>query len=303
MLKKQFTLSSSSDDLPLSMLQMAPDQMPSGVIILLHGMAEHKERYMYFMQECVNAGYVALIYDHRGHGDSIYSKEDFGYFYEEDACFIVEDVKDVVDYARHSFPAVPVYLFAHSMGTLVARLYLKKYDDTIDKMILSGPVVNNPLVNAGLGITKLLTMRYGNRHRSHFIQKLTFGNYDRKFEGSLENRWLSENAHNVKGYNEEEKDGFIFTLNGFKNLFLMVKRTFDDQGWKVKNPNIPILFLAGQKDPVIGSLKQLHKAQEHLRKQGYKNIKEKIYPNMRHEILQEEKKDTVIYDILTFIKS
>ena len=82
----------------------------------------------------------------------------------------------------------------------------------------------------------------------------------------------------------------------------MVKRTFDGKGWSVKNPNLSILFLAGENDPVIGSVKQLHQAEDDMRKQGYDTIKEKLYPHMRHEILQEEKKDTVIRDILDFIE-
>lgn len=300
---KEFIISSSSDGLALSALLIQPDTALKGVIVILHGMAEHKERYVDFMQVCAKVGYAALIYDHRGHGESVCSKDDYGYFYEEDACYIVEDVKDVINYVRQAFPSVPVILFAHSMGTLVARLYCKKYDDTIDKLILSGPVVKNPLVTAALFLTKVLSLCFGKYHRSHFIQSLAFGEYDRKFEGTHENRWLSENMHNVMAYNVEEKDGFIFTLNGFKNLFLMVKRTFDGKGWEVKNPNLPILFLAGENDPVIGSVQQLHQAEDDMRKQGYDMMEEKIYPHMRHEILQEEKKDTVIHDILDFIES
>ena len=83
----------------------------------------------------------------------------------------------------------------------------------------------------------------------------------------------------------------------------MVKRTFDGKGWKVKNPTLPILFLAGENDPVIGSVEQLHQAEDDMRRQGYDTIEEKVYSHMRHEILQEEKKDTVICDILDFIKS
>lgn len=299
---KEFIISSSSDGLALSALLIQPDTVLKGVIVILHGMAEHKERYIDFMQACATVGYAALIYDHRGHGESVCSKDDYGYFYEEDACYIVEDVKDVIDHVRQVFPSVPVILFAHSMGTLVARLYCKKYDDTIDKLILSGPVVKNQLVTAALFLTKVLRLCFGKHHRSHFIQSLAFGGYDRKFEGTHENRWLSENMHNVMAYNAEEKDGFIFTLNGFKNLFLMVKRTFDGKGWNVKNPNLSILFLAGENDPVIGSVKQLHQTEDDMRKQGYDMIKEKLYPHMRHEILQEEKKDTVIRDILDFIE-
>lgn len=300
---KEFIISSSSDGLALSALLIQPDTALKGVIVILHGMAEHKERYVDFMQVCAKVGYAALIYDHRGHGESVCSKDDYGYFYEEDACYIVEDVKDVINYVRQAFPSVPVILFAHSMGTLVARLYCKKYDDTIGKLILSGPVVKNLLVTAALFLTKVLSLCFGKYHRSHFIQSLAFGEYDRKFEGTHENRWLSENMHNVMAYNVEEKDGFIFTLNGFKNLFLMVKRTFDGKGWEVKNSNLPILFLAGENDPVIGSVQQLHQAEDDMRKQGYDRMEEKIYPHMRHEILQEEKKDTVIHDILDFIES
>lgn len=302
MSQKQWILPSSHDGLGLEILEIMPEQSPKGIVVILHGMAEHKERYLYFMEQCRQKGYGALIYDQRGHGNSVRTPEDWGYFYEEDACFIVEDVQDVVRRVHETYPRIPVYLFAHSMGTLVARLYCKRYDDQIDKMILSGAVAQNKLVDVALVLTKLLRIRYGDHHRSRFLQNLAFGSYDRQFEGTLKNRWLSENVSNVIDYNKEEKDGYIFTLNGFGNLFSMVRQTYDVRGWKRKHPDLPIFFVAGQDDPVIGSLSKWEQAQEALRQQGYRSVQGKLYPHMRHEILQEQKKDIVIHDILSFLE-
>lgn len=302
MVQKQFNLPSSSDSLPLEVLEILPEGTIKGIVVIIHGMAEHKERYTYFMEQCSLAGYGALIYDQRGHGNSVRSKMDWGYFYDDDAHHVIEDVQDIVDWVHTIYPQLPVILLAHSMGTLVARLYCKKYDDQIDKLILSGAVVENKLAVVALALTKLIALKYGNHHRSRFLQTLAFGGYDRRFDGKVQNRWLSEDIKNVMSYNKEEKDGFIFTLNGFHNLFLMVKRTFDGKDWQMKNPALPILFIAGQDDPVINSLKQWQEAQDDLKRQGYQNVSGKLYPHMRHEILQEQKKDTVIHDILSFME-
>ena len=102
---------------------------PKGIVQFSHGMAEHKERYFDFMQYLNERGYICVIHDHRGHGGSVKSKNDYGYFYTENADYIVDDLFQVTEYIRDMYPGLEVTLFSHSMGTLVARCYLKKYDE------------------------------------------------------------------------------------------------------------------------------------------------------------------------------
>ncbi|WP_296242643.1 alpha/beta fold hydrolase [uncultured Faecalicoccus sp.] len=285
----------------LDIYQINPAQKIKGIVVIVHGMAEHKERYAKLMRALAQDGWVALIYDQRGHGRSVKSLEDLGYMDDHHAQKLVRDLAEIVTYAKGQAPNKPVILLGHSMGTLVARLYLKKYDDTISKLVLSGAVASNPLAIAGSGLAILLEKIHGSRYRSALIQKMALGAYDTKCPGQGKNHWLSVNEENVKAYNEEPLDGFTFTLNGFLNLFWMIRHTYDRKGWQVKNPDIKILFLAGEEDPVIGSVKKWQKAQKALCQVGYRFVSGKLYLHMRHEIFQEKEAQQVIEDLLTFI--
>ena len=119
-MKKQ-TLFSPFDGLSLSVAISEPQGAPIGIIQFSHGMAEHKERYFPFMEYLSENGYICVIHDHRGHGGSVKSDKDYGYFYTEDIWAIVEDLHEVSVVIKEQYPYLPLYLFSHSMSTLVAR--------------------------------------------------------------------------------------------------------------------------------------------------------------------------------------
>ena len=149
---------SEKDKLKLEAAILEPKIKPKGIIQISHGMSEHKERYYEFMKYLSENGYICVIHDHRGHGASVKSKSDLGYFYTEDINYIIEDLYQVTKYVKEKYPNLKINLFAHSMGTLVARGYLKKYDDKIDKLILSGPPTENKMTFLGLIIAKFLNI-------------------------------------------------------------------------------------------------------------------------------------------------
>ncbi len=301
MKKNYFTVSSASDHTPLSVMEMIPDQV-DGVMQLVHGMAEHKERYLPFMYYLARHNIATIIHDHRGHGYTATNEEELGFFNEENAQYIVEDVNDIYKIMKAQFPDVPYTLFGHSMGSLVVRKYLQQYDDQIDRLIVCGAPGNNPLVDYGLLLVEKLEKRYGKHHRSKIVTSLSTGMYDRKFEGKQKNRWISADEDNVRAFNSHEKDAFTFTLNGYKNLFQLVKDVYDPENWKKANVNMPVLFIAGEDDPVILSTEKWIEAQRFLKAQGYKNVKGILFEGMRHEILNEKNKDLVYRHILEFVQ-
>mgnify|MGYP002590410670 CR=1 FL=1 len=176
---KSFALSSKHDNLPLEVCIIAPKGTPRGIVQFSHGMAEHKERYFDFMNFLAKNGYLCVIHDHRGHGASVKQPEDLGYFYTEDASAIADDLFQVTQWIKARYPGLPLMLFSHSMGTLVARNYLKQHDDAIEKMVLCGPPTQNALTPIGIGLAKLLIHLRGPARRSRLIQQLTFGAYNR----------------------------------------------------------------------------------------------------------------------------
>lgn len=292
-------IKSEKDDLNLSVSIIEPKGEAKGIVQISHGMAEHKERYYDFMKYLSENGYICVIHDHRGHGASVKDKKDLGYFYSENIDFIVDDLYKITKYIKNKYPNLKVTLFSHSMGTLVARNYLKKYDDEINKIILCGPPTKNSLSTVGIIIAKILNLFYKKNTPNKILNNMTFGNYNKKEK--LENGWISENIENVKNYNEDKLCGYIFTTNGFINLYKLMKKAFDKKDWKLKNKELKLYVIAGENDPVIQNKIKFEKLVKFLKEIGYRNVKAKLYKNMKHEILNEKDNKKVYEDILNFI--
>ena len=241
---------------------------------------------------------MCVIHDHRGHGGSVEKAEDYGFFYTENEQAIIEDLHTATRYINHIYPSLPVFLFGHSMGTLVARGYLKRYDSEIDKVVLCGTPTYNAAAGLGLLLARLSKPFIKEKAPNKMLNAMAFSQFN---AGNLiPNGWLSENQANVAQYNQDPKCGFIFTTNGFVNLLKLQKAAFEKRNWHVSNPHLPIFVIAGEEDPVIRSRKQFEQLIAFLSELGYTNISSKLYEHMRHEILNEEKKLDVYKDILLF---
>ncbi len=302
MLKEFLTIYSNCDGLPLSTAIFIPEEEVKGIVQISHGMAEHKERYFSFMEYLTERNYVVVINDHRGHGESVRDKNDLGYFYDESGEYIVKDLHQITLYMKERFPGKPVYLFGHSMGSMAVRMYIKKYDSEIDKLIVCGSPSKNPLVDVALFVVRFQKLFKGDRYRSRLIQNLAFGSYNKNIDKPIsDNAWLSSDENNVQNYDSDDLCGFIFTLNGFRNLFLLMKEIYITSGWALKNKDLPIMFIAGRDDPVIVSEDKWNESREFLKKLGYTNVRGKLYKGLRHEILNENIKENIYDDIVKFM--
>lgn len=296
-------INSNCDNLPLSVAVFEPEGEVKGIVQFVHGMAEHKERYFGFMEFLAEAGYASIINDHRGHGDSVKSTEDLGYFYDDTTTYIVKDTVQLTKYIKERIPGVPVCLFGHSMGSIVVREYLKENDKEIDKLVACGAPCKNSAAGAAKFIIKMQTKKHGDRYRSPLMYNLSVGGYAKAVkDAETECDWLSVNKENVKAYIEDPLCGFKFTLNGYKNLIGLLASIFERHGWKLGNKNLPIHFIAGSEDPVIGGEKNWLASQNFLLDMGYNNVTCKLYQGLRHEILLEDSKEEVYKDVLAFLE-
>lgn len=292
---------SEKDCLQLEVAILEPKEKPKGIVQISHGMSEHKERYYEFMKYLSENGYICVIHDHRGHGASVKNKRDLGYFYTEDINYIIDDLYQITKYIKNKYPDLKINLFAHSMGTLVARGYLKKYDDKINKMILSGPPTENSMALLGLMIAKFLNIFYKKNVPNKLLNNLTFGNYSK--DVNKKNEWICLNEDIVEAYNKDELCGYIFTTNGFINLYKIMINAFKKNNWNMKNKNLPIYIIAGRNDKVIQNEEKFTKLSKFITERGYKNVQSKLYNDMKHEILNEKNNKIVYKDILDFIEN
>lgn len=301
---KTFSFKSFQDGLTIHATMVLPQHEIKGIVQVVHGMSEHRQRYIPFLEHLAKEGYIAVIHDHRGHGDSVKTPADYGYFYEHSGTYIVEDTHQLTYYMKQQYPDLPLYLFGHSMGSLVVRAYTKKYDYELSGLIVCGSPSKNPMALMGLLLVKVLQFFKGEHTRIKFVHQMAFGTFDKKFtNGTSANRWVCSDDHVVENYDRDERCGFIFTLNGFENLFRLMRNVYDDENWLMANPSLPILFLAGKEDPCIVSEAKFQHAYDFKKRVGYQQVKAKLYPGMRHEILNETKKEEVYEDVLEFLRT
>ena len=239
---------SDADGLRISALSICPEEMPyKGVIQLVHGMSEHKERYEPFMEYMASLGYVAVIHDHRGHGQSVRSGDDLGY--------------------------------------------------------MCGSPSNRRARIAGSVIAKLEGKLFGMRHRSRLLEILSFGNYAARFSGEKNrNAWICSDPEVYQAYTDSELCGFTFTDDAYLALFQLMKRAYDVKHWNCTKPELPVLFISGADDPCLGNVRQFAAAVQKMRDAGYRDVKGKLYPGMRHEILNEKDRERVFRDISVYIR-
>lgn len=303
--KETFLLTSSLDGLGLSGLMVrTAEKSAKGVVVLCHGMCEHKERYLPFMTFLAEQGYHSLMIDHRGHGKSVLQKEDLGFLYAHGERALVEDLAQVIDYAKERFPGEKVHLFGHSMGSLVVRIFLQKRDRSIDSLVVSGCVAPNPAAGVGGLLARVMGMIKGQRYRSAFLQKMAFGAFNKPFgKGAPVNSWLSSDPKVVEAYNRDPLCGFNFTINGYTALMKMMQLCYKKELYEVKSPELPILFISGQEDPCCSGEKGFRSAVSFLKERGYTKVESRFYPGMRHEVLNELEKEKVYQDVVGFLES
>lgn len=305
--KMKTVIRSRKDGLEISVLAFLPGEEERescrGVVQLVHGMSEYKERYIPFMEYLAGEGFASIIHDHRGHGKSVRSQEDLGYMYGGGAEALLDDMLQVNQLAEKTLPGIPLIMLGHSMGSLAARAFTRKYDDRIDALILSGSPSNNPGRLAGTLLAQMEKKFLGDRHVSKAIEKLSFGTYNRKFKEEEDAfSWVCSSPEVVAAYEASPLCGFTFTADGYLVVFELMKQAYSEKGWKCSKPDLPVLFVGGADDPCIGGPGRFADALNHMRIAGYYNVRGKLYPGMRHEILNETENRKVFHDIEAFLR-
>lgn len=299
--RRELQIKSNYDGLEISVMEIVPEQEAKAVVYMVHGLCGCKERFLPFMEHLAASGIACVASDHRGHGSSIRAEADRGYMYGGGADAIVADMDAVVDYIRERFRGKKLIMVGHSMGSLAARAYAKSHDARLDTLILCGSPSPNPLAPVGNMIIRGICKAGGDRMRLGYLQKFTSRKYNKHFDEEGEQAWTCSDPQVRKAFAEDPRCNFTLTADGAATLMELFKEAYSHNGWRTDNPAMPVIFLSGEDDPCMISEERFEHSVDHMRKRGYKDVRSKTYPGMRHEILNERDRLTVWNDILALI--
>ena len=275
-------------------------------LLIVHGMAEHSGRYAKFAQFLADKGIAVATYDQLGHGKTVKSAAEFGFFGEEHPVqSLLKDVIIMADSLKARHLDVPHFVMGHSMGSFIVRTVLKHHAHNFTGAILMGSADADPLAKVLLPINKILAKiapKKPNMLLAKTMNKVLNNKLNNRISSS-QFAWLSENEANIKAYEADPLTGFNFTNNGYMTLFSLMESGLN-KGWATTiNKNFPMLFVSGNNDPIGDMGKGIDKLVKRLNEQKFSDVKSKLYPHMRHEPLHELEKKTVYEDILDWLNN
>lgn len=274
---------------------------PRAIVQVIHGMKEHQDRYILLAEKLNNIGIAVITSDMRGHGPNT-DEAQYGYMGKKKPWeALVNDQVTITSYLKEKYPDVAIYLFAHSMGTIIARNLLQNHDQDYEKVLLSGVPAYQFAAHFGLFIARIIGLFKSNAYISKMLEHMTLSPFTKAVRNyQTENDWISYNDENIKSYNNDPYCGIPFTISAYKALYHMNIRMHKSSKYHVANPELPILMLAGEDDPCTLGTKGLKSSIKPLQKAGYQYIHLKLFPHMRHEIINELQKEDVYKEILNF---
>ena len=290
----------SKEDYTLT-LRIYEAEAPKAVVKCIHGMEEYQDRYQGFAEFLQENGYTVVTANLRGHGKDA---PILSHIADRDGDrLLLEDEEAILADIRARWPELPVILFGHSMGTIIARAFLQTRSREFRKVVLSGYPNPNGAAGAGLFLAKALAAVKGSQGYSGMVDGMVLSPFSRGVPNAVTPQdWLSVNPENVQNYIADPLCGARFTLGSYQALFGLIKRMNDPKGYRNVREDLPILLISGRDDPCTGGEKGRADSEKVLREAGFSNLKTVVMDGMRHEILNEKAKDEVCREILAFLE-
>lgn len=277
-------------------------EQPKAVLQIIHGMAEYAARYSPLAEYLCAQGITVCAEDHLGHGKSVTDEKNLGYFADKKGyATVLADIRGLTEIMKKKSEGLPYFVMGHSMGSFFCRKYISLYGGELAGAIIMGTGFM-PKIATGTGklACRLVALFKGWRHRSKLINNLTFGSYNKKFEGRTEFDWLSADPRNVDAYIADPLCGVPFTCNAFYGLFSIVGAACSGKTVKAVPDGLPLFLVSGGDDPVGSYGKGVEKLYEKLIKYG-KTADVMLYKGCRHEIVNDLCAPQLFEDLAQFL--
>lgn len=289
----------------LNLCSMVPTGTPRAVVQVNHGLAEHAARYARFAAALAARGFATYAHDHRGHGRTTAPGAPLGSFGPEPmAANVVADALAVHDEIARRHPGVPVIVFGHSMGALVALNFVLAHSGRI-----AGAAIWNGNFSAGLlgrlaqAVLAWERFRLGSDVPSRILPKLTFRAWARQeSDGRTDFDWLSHDHAEVDAYVADPLCGWDASVGMWKAVFDMVFAGADDRNFAGTRRDLPINLVGGGADPESERGKTVTALAGRLKRMGFSNLVSTIYPDTRHESLNELNRDVITAHFIDWLE-
>lgn len=302
MVKEVFYYNSADNLTKIHAIKWIPENKVKGILQIAHGMLEHIDRYDDFANFMASNGIVVAGNDHLGHGSSVLSEEDRGFFSEGDGNkTVIEDIRKLSEILKEEYSGLPFFILGHSMGSFLLRQYISIYDDLDGALIVGTGYQPYVLIKSGELICKAMAVFKGWRYRSKFVNQLAIGGNNKYFEPvKTKSDWLTRDEEIVDAYIKDKRIDFIFTLNAFYYMFKGMLYLYDKNYINKVPKDLPIILLSGYQDPVGNFGKDVKKLYNTC-KDTMTDVTINLYNDDRHEILNELDKENIYEDILNWI--
>jgi alpha-beta hydrolase superfamily lysophospholipase len=276
-----------------------------GIVLLCHGLAEHARRYHDFAVALSGNGFHVYANDHRGHGTTRSPGQLQGRFAAKDGpALVLGDVADVRNLAVSRHPSLPVILFGHSMGGLIALNAAETDPELYDALAVWNTNVHPGLPGTfGLGVLAVERMLKGSDVPSAALSRMTFGEWAR----AIPNRrtdldWLSRDAAAVDAYIADPLCGFDVTVSLWTDLRRMSFEAARARRLARLPRTLPVHLVGGGKDPATRSGEEILWLARRMRGAGLLDVTATVYTDARHETLNDLGREAATADFLAWCR-
>lgn len=305
-MKKNLYYPSSDGVTKIHAIEWIPEGEIRAILQISHGMVEFIDRYDRFARYLNQYGIYVVGNDHLGHGASVVDDEKHGFFKQPDGneC-VIKDLHRLRHITSKKYPELPYFMMGHSMGSFLIRQYMMVHGEGLSGVIVMGTGTQpEAVLKTGKMVCKMIASSKGWEYRSKFVDNLAFGGYNKKFEPARTPQdWLTKDEKIIDAYMNHPWCTFMFTLNGYYQLFRTIQFVQKKANINRIPKNLPVLITSGEDDPVGNFGKGVRTVYDSYKAAGIRNLQIKLYETDRHEILNEMDYETVFEDLKNWLEA
>ncbi|MFR7591036.1 MAG: alpha/beta fold hydrolase [Longibaculum sp.] len=270
-----------------------------GIVQIHHGLGEHADLYDHFAAYLLNQGFVVVVSDFAGHGQSLIDFEQ-GYFGATNGVDnLVKDIHYLQNIMRNKYPDVPYFMLGTDLGSLLIRKYATLYGDYIEGMILLGTPSKVEHRYVKRAYLNLMRKMRGPLYKAHHYFHSFHQHYSKKIHQSKsEIDWLTSDEMEKKKFLDDPMSHFSYTVQGYRDI-IDVMQEVNSSDSIAKIPEYLSIYMGfGEWDPMC---RHKEKLVEKYKNAKIRDLTVKVFPQMRHALLFEKEKRLVYQDILNWL--